>query len=74
MTRALLPAVLMLLVALYAKDGLAFTSFPTILLVTTLYRLALNVSSTKLIIGQGHTGPDAAGGVIALKFLLKYLL
>ena len=37
---------------------------PTVLLVTTLLRLALNVSSTKLIIGEGHTGTDAAGGVI----------
>jgi type III secretory pathway component EscV len=49
-------AVLMLLVALYVRDGLEFAAFPTILLVTTLYRLALNVSSTRLILLQADAG------------------
>jgi type III secretion protein V len=49
-------AVLMLLVALYVKGGLSLSSFPTILLVTTLYRLALNVSSTRLILLQADAG------------------
>ena len=49
-------AVLILLVALSVKDGLAFTSFPTLLLLTTLYRLALNVSSTRLILLQADAG------------------
>ncbi|MCS6796951.1 MAG: type III secretion system export apparatus subunit SctV [Myxococcota bacterium] len=49
-------AVLILLVALYVREGLAFASFPTILLVTTLYRLALNVSSTRLILLQADAG------------------
>jgi type III secretion protein V len=49
-------AVLLLLVALYTKNGLAFASFPTILLITTLYRLALNVSSTRLILLQADAG------------------
>ncbi len=55
--------VLLLLVALYLKEGLAFSSFPTILLVTTLYRLALNVSSTRLILLQADAGEviDAFG-------------
>ncbi|MEZ4254685.1 MAG: flagellar biosynthesis protein FlhA [Polyangiales bacterium] len=49
-------AVVLLLVALYARSGLAFASFPTVLLVTTLYRLALNVSSTRLILLQANAG------------------
>jgi type III secretion protein V len=49
-------AVLMLLVAMYVSSGLAFTAFPTVLLVTTLYRLALNVSSTRLILLDADAG------------------
>jgi type III secretion protein V len=49
-------AVLMLLVAMYVPNGLAFTAFPTVLLVTTLYRLSLNVSSTRLILLQADAG------------------
>ena len=49
-------AVLMLLVAIYVRNGLSFTAFPTVLLVTTLYRLALNVSSTRLILLQADAG------------------
>jgi type III secretion protein V len=49
-------AVLMLLVAMYIAGGLQFTAFPTVLLVTTLYRLALNVSSTRLILLQADAG------------------
>ncbi|MBO6939212.1 MAG: type III secretion system export apparatus subunit SctV [Deltaproteobacteria bacterium] len=49
-------AVLMLLVSMYISGGLEFTAFPTILLVTTLYRLALNVSSTRLILLQADAG------------------
>ncbi len=49
-------AVLMLLVAMYISSGLEFTAFPTVLLVTTLYRLALNVSSTRLILLQADAG------------------
>ena len=49
-------AVLLLLVAMYLRDGLQLSSFPTLLLVTTLYRLALNVSSTRLILLQADAG------------------
>jgi type III secretion protein V len=49
-------AVLLLLVAMYVPDALAFAAFPTILLVTTLFRLALNVSSTRLILLQANAG------------------
>lgn len=57
-------AILMLTVALFIERPLDFSAFPTILLASLMLRLSLNVSSTKLIIGQGHTGTDAAGAVI----------
>jgi len=57
-------AILMLTVTLFIERPLDFSAFPTILLASLMLRLALNVSSTKLIIGQGHTGTDAAGHVI----------
>ncbi len=57
-------SVLVLMTALLIKRPLEFTAFPTVLLLTTLFRLALNVASTRLILSHGHTGPDAAGQVI----------
>lgn len=57
-------AILMLTVALFIERPLDFSAFPTVLLASLLLRLSLNVSSTKLIIGQGHTGTAAAGKVI----------
>ncbi|WP_281300177.1 MULTISPECIES: flagellar biosynthesis protein FlhA [unclassified Iodidimonas] len=57
-------AFLILLVALWIEKPLDFSSFPVILLVATMFRLALNIASTRLILAEGHTGPDAAGGVI----------
>lgn len=57
-------AILMLTVTLFIDRPLDFSAFPTILLASLLLRLALNVSSTKLIIGAGHTGTGAAGHVI----------
>ena len=57
-------AILILTITLFIDRPLDFSSFPTILLSSLLLRLSLNVSSTKLIISQGHTGVDAAGGVI----------
>jgi len=57
-------AILMLTVTLFIDRPLDFSAFPTILLASLLLRLSLNISSTKLIIGQGHTGTDAAGHVI----------
>jgi flagellar biosynthesis protein FlhA len=56
---------LMVLVAsLYTTRPLDFAAFPTILLVTTLLRLSLNVASTRVVLMHGHEGPDAAGKVI----------
>ena len=57
-------AILIFTVTLFIERPLDFSSFPTILLASLMLRLSLNVSSTKLIIGEGHTGTDAAGGVI----------
>ena len=57
-------AILIFTVTLFIERPLDFSSFPTILLASLMLRLSLNVSSTKLIIGEGHTGTAAAGGVI----------
>ena len=57
-------AILIFTVTLFIERPLDFSSFPTVLLASLMLRLSLNVSSTKLIIGQGHTGTRAAGGVI----------
>ncbi len=57
-------AMIVLLVSLNARRPLDFSVFPTVLLLTTLLRLSLNVASTRVILMQGHTGPDAAGKVI----------
>ena len=57
-------AILMLTVAIFIERPLEFSSFPFVLLASLLIRLSLNISSTKLIISQGHTGTDAAGSVI----------
>lgn len=57
-------AILIFTVTLFVERPLDFSAFPTVLLASLMLRLSLNVSSTKLIIGQGHTGTQAAGGVI----------
>ncbi len=57
-------AVLILMTSLMIKRPLEFTAFPTVLLVTTLFRLGLNLASTRLILGHGHEGADGAGHII----------
>ncbi|MRX07067.1 flagellar biosynthesis protein FlhA [Pseudoduganella sp. FT25W] len=57
-------AVIVLLTSLYTVKPLDFMSFPTILLVSTMLRLSLNVASTRVVLTEGHTGADAAGKVI----------
>ena len=57
-------AILIFTITLFIGRPLDFSSFPTILLATLMLRLSLNVSSTKLIIGEGHNGTAAAGKVI----------
>jgi flagellar biosynthesis protein FlhA len=57
-------AVLILMTSLLIKRPLEFTAFPTVLLVTTLFRLGLNLASTRLILGHGHEGAHGAGKII----------
>lgn len=57
-------ALLILITALYTTRALDFAIFPSVLLVTTLFRLSLNVASTRLILLRGDEGPGAAGSVI----------
>lgn len=57
-------SLVVLLSGVYAKKPLEFATFPTVLLITTLLRLALNVASTRVVLLEGHTGTDAAGHVI----------
>lgn len=53
-----------LMTSLFTRKALEFSTFPAILLISTLFRLGLNVASTRLILAKGHEGPDAAGHVI----------
>jgi flagellar biosynthesis protein FlhA len=64
LTFSLSLSLLILLTAIYVKKTLDFTSFPSLLLMTTLFRLAMNVATTRLILTHGHEGPQAAGSVI----------
>jgi len=57
-------SILVLLVSVNTRRPLEFAVFPTILLLTTLLRLSLNIASTRVVLLEGHTGPDAAGKVI----------
>lgn len=57
-------SIMVLLIGLQTKKALDFIAFPTVLLVTTMLRLSLNVASTRVVLTEGHTGPDAAGKVI----------
>ena len=56
--------VLILFVALFTESSLEFSSFPSVLLIATIFRLSLNVASTRLILLEGHQGPGAAGSII----------
>ncbi len=57
-------SVIVLLVSMYITRAVEFSVFPTVLLLMTLFRLALNISSSRLILLNGNLGPSAAGGVI----------
>lgn len=57
-------SVLILMIVVFIKRALEFNTFPMVLLIATLLRLALNLASTRLILARGHEGPDAAGHVI----------
>ena len=57
-------SLLILMVALHTHRPLDFSSFPNLILIATVLRLALNVASTRIVLSEGHTGSDAAGQVI----------
>ncbi|HVY50365.1 MAG TPA: flagellar biosynthesis protein FlhA [Devosia sp.] len=57
-------SVLILMTGLFIQTPLEFSSFPTVLLIAAMMRLALNLATTRLILSNGHNGPDAAGHVI----------
>ena len=57
-------ALVVMMVSAYMRRPLDFSVFPTVLLLTTLLRLSLNVASTRVVLLEGHTGPGAAGAVI----------
>ena len=57
-------SLLILMVAMHTHRPLDFSSFPNLLLIATVLRLGLNVASTRIVLKDGHTGPDAAGQVI----------
>ncbi|MFA7429838.1 MAG: flagellar biosynthesis protein FlhA [Rhodospirillaceae bacterium] len=61
---SLTSAILVLMTVIFIEKAMELNSFPVILLITTLFRLALNLASTRLILSEGHNGPDAAGAVI----------
>ena len=60
----ILVSLLILMVAMHTQRPLDFSSFPSLLLIATVLRLGLNVASTRVVLSEGHTGPDAAGKVI----------
>lgn len=61
---SIMSSIIILMTVLFIMKPLEFSSFPTVLLVTTMLRLGLNVASTRLILTHGHEGPQAAGHVI----------
>ncbi len=57
-------SLVIIMACVYSQKPLDFATFPTVLLLVTLLRLALNIASTRVVLLEGHTGPDAAGHVI----------
>lgn len=65
LTMSLALGILILLVSIYTRRALDFTSFPSLILLTTLFRLSLNVATTRQILSHGHEGIHSAGAVIS---------
>ncbi|MCL2001626.1 MAG: FHIPEP family type III secretion protein, partial [Planctomycetes bacterium] len=61
----ILLALILLMMTIFAAQPLHFSTFPSVLLVLTLYRLSLNIATTRLILSRGREGIDAAGSLIA---------
>ncbi len=57
-------AILILSMVAFSSNNLDFSSFPSLLIASLMLRLSINVNTTRLIVGDGHTGPDAAGAII----------
>ena len=55
---------LIILIALYVKKPTDFSAFPTLLLIVTLFRLSLNIATTRMILSNGHLGPEAVSDII----------
>ncbi len=64
LTMSIASSILILLVSIYTIRALDFSVFPSLLLITTLFRLALNIATTRIVLSHGHTGSEAAGQVI----------
>ncbi len=64
LTLSLTGSILILLVSLYTKKALDFSVFPSLLLISTLFRLSLNVATTRIVLSDGHNGTSSAGAVI----------
>lgn len=65
LTISIAVSVLIILISLYIGKPTDFTAFPTLLLIVTLFRLALNVSTTRMILSEGHQGPEAVSDIIS---------
>jgi flagellar biosynthesis protein FlhA len=65
LTTSIALAVLMILIAIYTPRPTDLTTFPTLLLLVTLYRLSLNVATTRMILSEGHNGPEAVSHLVA---------
>jgi len=65
LTISLSVSVLILLLALYIPKPTDFTTFPTLILIVTLYRLSLNIATTRMILSKGYEGPDAVSKIIS---------
>jgi flagellar biosynthesis protein FlhA len=64
LTASITSSLVILLVALYTNKSLDFSVFPSLLLITTLFRLSLNVATTRLVLSEGHRGDESAGAII----------
>ncbi|MCW8837785.1 MAG: flagellar biosynthesis protein FlhA [Thiovulaceae bacterium] len=65
LTISLSIAVLIILISLYVPKPTDLTTFPTLILIVTLFRLALNIATTRMILSHGHEGPDAVSSIIS---------
>ena len=64
LTLSIAISVLMILISIFIEKPTDFTTFPTLILLITLYRLSLNIATTRMILSKGHEGPDAVSDII----------